>query len=132
PVVFLAGIARMELVRADDASDRVAAAAVIKVGQAHPETCDLDQHLGAIVDEILAVTGHLIVLPHIVSGSETDVMGTRTGIRIPPSGLRIELEFLAHLPPVTARLPGIHCAEIACPARCATGLRKPPISIKEQ
>ncbi len=124
PVVFLAGVARMELVGADDSPDRVAAAVVVKVGQAHPETCDLDQHLGSVVDEKLAITGHLIVLPRVVRDGEADMMCPRTGIRIPPAGLRIQVKFLAHFAPVTARLPGIHRAEVARPAGPRAGPRE--------
>jgi len=105
---------------------------VIKVGQSHPETGDLDQHLGAVVDEKLAVAGHLVVLPRVVRDGEADMMCARAGIRIPPSGLRIEVEFLADLASVAARLPGIHRAEIARPLCGTSRLRKPAISIKQQ
>src|ERR1700739_1332733 len=122
----------MELIGANDSAYRVAAAAVVKVGQAHPETCDLDQHFGTVVDEILAVPGHLVVLPRVVRDSETDVMRARTGIRVPPAGLWIEVQLLTHLTPVAARLPGIHRAEIARPSRGKSGLGKAPITIEQQ
>ncbi len=39
---------------------------VIQLGRAYPEACDLNQQLCPAVDEILAVTGHLIVVPRVV------------------------------------------------------------------
>ncbi|CFR88080.1 Uncharacterised protein [Mycobacterium tuberculosis] len=56
----------MEFVGTDYSPDQVAAATVIQLGQAYPEACDLNQQLCPAVDEILAVTGHLVVVPRVV------------------------------------------------------------------
>jgi len=64
----------MELVGTDDSPDRKAATAVIEGGQADPKACDLGKNLGAVVDEVLTITGRLIVLPRVVGDGETDVV----------------------------------------------------------
>ncbi len=103
-------IAGVELIRPHDAVDDVPVAAMIVGGDAAPEPRDVDDHLCAVVGEELQVAGGLVVLPHVVGHGDAHVALPVSGVGQPPARYGVQVDPLALLAAVTARLPGVHGA----------------------
>ena len=102
----------MKLVGPDDAVDAVAITLFVVCRPADPESGDLRQHLGAVVDQVRQVPGDLVELPDVVGDGDADVVRAMTGIGIPPAGTRIQMQFRALLAAVAAGLPREHRAGV--------------------
>ena len=112
-VIRTVRISGVELVGPDHTSDDVAPEFLVELRSTHPESGDLGEHLGAVGDEVVKIAGHQVVLPDVVGNRDPDVMCPGAGIRIPPTGVGIEVQLLAFLPAVAARLPWEHRARIS-------------------
>ena len=125
-------IAGVELVGPDDALDAEAFVSVVVAGQADQEARDLGEHLRAVVDQVGQVPGDLIELPRVVGDGDTDVVRPGTGVRIPATAARIEMQPLAFLASVAAGLPGKHRARMARRAGRVTCLVQSPVAVSQQ
>ena len=122
----------MELVGPDHATDRVPAARLVEAGETGVVAGDLDEHLGAGIDEELEIAGHLVVLPDVVGDRDADVDLTATGVGIPASGVRIQVQLLAFLTAVTPRLPREHRALVSGLGRGGFRLSHAEVSVAQQ
>ncbi len=126
PSKGLSGISRMELIGPDDAVDAVAITVFVICRPADPESCDLRQHLGAVVDQVRQVPRDLIELPDVIGDRDADMVRAMAGIGIPAPGTGIQMQFRAFLAAIAAGLPRKHRAGVT---RRAWRRGGPPLTV---
>ena len=134
PRVGSVGVAGVELVRAHHTPDDVAVPVAIIGGGAREEPGDLEDDLGALQREELAVPGGLVVLPGVAGDRDAHVALQVRRVRQPAARLRVEMQERALLSPVAAGLPWVHGTHVTGLARrsprggqaaVAVGLQRP-------
>src|SRR5437764_14626575 len=98
----------MELVRAHDAVDLIAATFRVEVGDARPETRDLHHHLGARPEQEVGISRGLDVVPDVVEDGRADVPLILARVWFPEPGRSVGLHDLGPFLAAASSLPGVH------------------------
>ena len=122
----------VELVRAHDAVDLVAATLRVEVSDAGPETGDLHHHLGARPEQEVSISRGLDVVPDVVEDGRAHVPLVLAQVRFPQPGARVEMHDLGLFLAVAATLPGVHRAPVAGVASQRAGLVEPAVPVHQQ
>ena len=107
PLILGLGVTRVELVGPHHPTDDEAVRVVVVSGERGPVAGDVQDHLRALLLEEVQVTGRLVVVPRGEGHPQTGMPLEMADIRQPAAGHGVEMDELAHLAAVAARLPGV-------------------------